>query len=175
MSLIPLSRMEREALIIETMPAVRRIAGKIIKRLPSWIDIDDLISEGYIGLIKAARDFDAEKGKFRSYAGLRIGGAISDYLRSSSCFNRSTKVSEDPLSFSDGLDTCEVSTNDCSHLVEMREAFQLAFQKMKPQERECTILHGVFGVNLKAVGERWGVSESRMVQVWTKARGKLAA
>jgi RNA polymerase sigma factor (sigma-70 family) len=168
-----LAQPTREALIIETMPAVKMIAARIFRRLPSWIDLEDLISEGYVGLVRAANMFDSTKGKFRTFAGRLIFGAIVDYLRSG--FNRSAGRNEDPLQCADSLDSLEVCTDDCSRLVEMREAFRLALEQMKPQERECTILHGIFGENLKAVGQRWGASESRAVQVWTKAKGKLAA
>jgi RNA polymerase sigma factor (sigma-70 family) len=175
MPTISLSNNDREALIIQTMPVVKMIAGKVFKRLPSWIEFEELVSEGYVGLVRAANSYDSEKGKFKSFAGRLIFGSIVDYLRSSSCFNRSARVNEDPLQYSESLNDVHASTDDCSRLVEMREAFRLALLKMKPQERECTILHGIFGENLKVVGKRWGVSESRAIQVWTKAKLRLAA
>lgn len=46
---------------------------------------EDLISEGFIGLIKAVDRFDPSRGiAFGSYAGKYIMGAMQDYLRSTS-------------------------------------------------------------------------------------------
>jgi RNA polymerase sigma factor (sigma-70 family) len=156
---------KREAIILQTMPAVRMIAARVFRHLPRWIDLEDLISEGYVGLVRAANSYDSAKGKFRTFAGRLIYGAIIDYLRMG--FNRSADRNEDPLQSSDGLETVKASTGDCSRLVEMREAFKLALSKMKPQERECVYLHHMIGESFKSLGQRWGVSESRAVQVWT--------
>ncbi len=43
--------------------------------------IEDLVQEGYIGLIKAIENYDAEKGEFSTYASFFIRGEISHYLR----------------------------------------------------------------------------------------------
>jgi RNA polymerase sigma factor for flagellar operon FliA len=51
--------------------------------LPSALR-DEFISAGFFGLIEAASRFDETRGlDFRSYAFLRIRGAIIDYIRSS--------------------------------------------------------------------------------------------
>jgi len=43
---------------------------------------DDLIQEGLMGAMKAARAFDASRGlKFTTYARVRVYGAMADYLR----------------------------------------------------------------------------------------------
>lgn len=67
-------------------PAVRllhHIAYAIAKDLPRSVDVEDLAQTGWIGLLKAARDYRAKRGtSFETYAGLRIRGEIGDYLRS---------------------------------------------------------------------------------------------
>lgn len=46
------------------------------------IELDDLIQEGALGLLAAARRFDADRGlDFSTFAYPRIRGAIEDYLR----------------------------------------------------------------------------------------------
>lgn len=61
---------------------VKRIARHIMARLPSSVDVEDLIQSGMIGLLEAAQKYDASKGaSFETYAGIRIHGAIVDEMR----------------------------------------------------------------------------------------------
>jgi len=61
---------------------VRRIAHHLMARLPSSVDVGDLIQAGLIGLLEAARNFSGAHGaSFETYAGIRIRGAMLDELR----------------------------------------------------------------------------------------------
>ncbi len=72
---------ERNRLIIDCQGLVRSIAWKIHRKLPSSVDLEDLISYGNLGLAYAARDFDPMRGfSFTTYAYHRIRGAILDGL-----------------------------------------------------------------------------------------------
>ncbi len=74
---------EREQLILEHLPQVRLIARRIHERLPESVSLDDLISTGIIGLIKAIDRFDPTQNvKLKTYAEYKIRGAILDSLRS---------------------------------------------------------------------------------------------
>jgi len=70
------------AQIIEAyQPLVFHIFGKLGFHLGA--ESVDLISEGTVGLIQAVDNFDYRRGvPFKSYAYLRIKGAMIDYLRS---------------------------------------------------------------------------------------------
>ncbi len=73
---------EREQLIVERMSQVKYIAQRISAKLPLHILLEDLISAGVLGLIDAIEKFDPARGvKFKTYADLRIRGAILDSLR----------------------------------------------------------------------------------------------
>jgi RNA polymerase sigma factor for flagellar operon FliA len=64
------------------MDLVRRIAHHLIGRLPASVQIDDLIQAGAMGLLEAARQYDASHGaSFETYAGIRIRGAMLDEVR----------------------------------------------------------------------------------------------
>jgi len=74
---------DRERLVRETLPLVARVAGAIGARLPHSVEMSDLTQAGVLGLLDAAEKFDQAKGvRFRTYAELRIRGAILDSLRS---------------------------------------------------------------------------------------------
>ena len=61
---------------------VQKIAYHLIARLPANVLVDDLIQSGMIGLLEAARNFDASKGaSFETFAGIRIRGAMLDEMR----------------------------------------------------------------------------------------------
>jgi RNA polymerase sigma factor FliA len=64
------------------MPLVKRVALQLRGRLPAHVELDDLVSDGTVGLIDAVRKFDPARGvTIESYARYRIRGAILDSLR----------------------------------------------------------------------------------------------
>jgi RNA polymerase sigma factor for flagellar operon FliA len=72
----------REELILEHLPQIKYIAQRISTKLPSHIELNDLVSAGVLGLLDAIEKFDPGRGvKFKTYAELRIKGAILDSLR----------------------------------------------------------------------------------------------
>jgi RNA polymerase sigma factor for flagellar operon FliA len=73
---------EREALINETLPLIKHIAHRVATRLPSNVELHDLINAGVLGLLDAIDKFEPERNvKFKTYAEVRIRGAILDSLR----------------------------------------------------------------------------------------------
>src|SRR5208337_575383 len=73
---------EQERVLLEHLPIVRFLARRIHERLPQHVEIEDLFSAGVVGLMDAFSKFDpTKKVQFRSYAQLRIRGAILDSLR----------------------------------------------------------------------------------------------
>ena len=71
-----------DELIIDNIALVKRIAQHLAARLPSSVDIDDLMQAGMVGLLEAASNFDATRGaSFETYAGIRIRGAMLDDIR----------------------------------------------------------------------------------------------
>lgn len=74
------------------LPLVRHIANRVHERLPSHVDIDDLVSVGVIGLLDAIDKYDpGRQNKFKTYAEFRIRGAILDELRSGDWLPRSAR------------------------------------------------------------------------------------
>lgn len=73
---------ERDQLVVNLLPLVRRIALRIRRRLPPNVEVDDLISSGVLGLLDAVRKFDTRKHvELKSYARYRIRGAMMDGVR----------------------------------------------------------------------------------------------
>jgi RNA polymerase sigma factor for flagellar operon FliA len=73
---------QRDEQIVRYLPLVKYLALRMLARLPSHVELDDLINYGIIGLMDAVDKFDQSRGvKFKTYAELRIRGAILDGLR----------------------------------------------------------------------------------------------
>ncbi|HEV3041562.1 MAG TPA: RNA polymerase sigma factor FliA [Candidatus Angelobacter sp.] len=72
----------QQVIVQDYFNLVRAVATKIKRRLPTHVDVEDLIQTGMIGLLEASTRFDASrKVEFSSYATTRITGAILDELR----------------------------------------------------------------------------------------------
>ena len=78
----PFDRENREQIIKDYVPLVKFVAHRIASRLPSHVELDDLIHSGILGLMDAIEKFEPARNiKFKTYAELRIKGAILDGLR----------------------------------------------------------------------------------------------
>lgn len=83
---------KRDKLIIEYLPLVKYVVGKIMIYLPAFVDKEDLIEYGILGLIEATERYDSKKDtKFGTFAISRIRGAVLDYLRSQDWLPRSIR------------------------------------------------------------------------------------
>lgn len=79
--------------LMEHIGLVKRVALHLKTRLPNFMEIDELIQVGTIGLIEAAKSFDDSKGvEFEIFARTRIRGAILDQVRKLSYLPRSAMV-----------------------------------------------------------------------------------
>lgn len=82
----------REDLIIKYAPLVKKIAERMAMRLPPQISKDELVGPGILGLFDAIDKFDSTKGiKFKTYANMRVKGAILDELRKMDWISRSVR------------------------------------------------------------------------------------
>jgi len=72
-------------LVKKYLPLVKYIASKIIIGKTKYVEYEDLVSYGMLGLMDALNKFDESKGmKFSTYASIRIKGAMIDELRRNS-------------------------------------------------------------------------------------------
>ena len=85
-------QLDRDALIRQHAPLVRRIAQHMIAKLPPNVELDDLIQVGMIGLADALSRYEASQGvQFETFAGQRIRGAMLDELRENDWMSRSSR------------------------------------------------------------------------------------
>ena len=77
----PLVARQRER-IAAGLPFVESLARRVAASMPHSIELSDLVQDGMLGLIDAARRFDEDRGiKFETFAERRVRGAMIDALR----------------------------------------------------------------------------------------------
>jgi len=79
-----------DELVLSHLAMVKRVALHIKARVPAFMDLDELIQVGTLGLLEAARAFDLNKGvEFENFAHSRVRGAMLDEVRRLSFLPRS--------------------------------------------------------------------------------------
>jgi len=144
---------DREGLILEHMPQIKYIAQRISAKLPSHVELNDLVGAGVLGLMDAIEKFDPSRAvKFKTYAELRIKGAILDSLRSLDWAPRSLrKKSKDlekvykeleqrlsrPASDKEVCDEMSISLDEFYELVDQIKGLNLgSFQELASQDED---------------------------------------
>lgn len=132
------------------------------------VAFDDLVSEGYIGLIKAAGKFDPTKGaKFTSYAANYVRQSMMQALGINDCplnDNASTRL--------ESMAGGEESTDSMAERVLGRDDIENALNVLSDRER-MVIAH-CYGVGkplmtFAEIGEEMGLSRERVRQIRKKA------
>ena len=150
------------------------------------IDIEDLISVGTIGLIKAVNSFDAEKQiKMATYASRCIENEILMFLRKTSK-TKSEMSLDEPLNvdwegnvllLSDVLGTdSDIIYKDMESEAE-RDILLLCFEKLSPREKEIVKMRfGILGAQKKTqkeIADIVGISQSYISRLEKKVMKKL--
>ncbi len=115
---------------------VKRIAHHIMARMPSSVQLDDLIQSGMIGLIEAVQKFDASKGaSFETYAGIRIRGAIVDEMRRGDWAPRS--VHRNNRRINEAIAEIEARTGRDARDSEVAEALGVSTDEYYSMTQDC--------------------------------------
>lgn len=88
-------QLDRNALIKQYQPLVRRLAHYMMAKLPASVEVDDLIQVGLIGLADALSRFESAQGvQFETFATQRIRGAMLDELRGNDWMSRGSRKNQ---------------------------------------------------------------------------------
>lgn len=129
---------DRNAIVEQYLGLVRRIAQRIAMRLPPTVDLDDLVSDGVIGLIDAIEKYDESKNdSFKKYAQIRIQGAILDGIRSydwapRSFRRRSARVRRVKETLEKDLGRPPTPEEMADHLGFSRDAYEAFMRRLEP-------------------------------------------
>lgn len=175
------------------LPLVRTIARVLSRRLPPTVELDELISDGVLGLIDAARRYDPSRGVgFSAYAGHRIRGAILDGLRARDPLPRRVRRARKRAIAAAGcanaaggvqlleLDEALTVPEDEALGPEARaieaDLLRLAWHglaTLPPRDRQVLTLRLVRGLTLREVGARLTLSITRIAEIQTRGVRRL--
>jgi RNA polymerase sigma factor FliA len=128
---------ERDRLINEHAGLVKRIAYHLISRLPPSVQVEDLIQAGTVGLLEAAKKYDASQGaSFDTYAGIRVRGAMLDEIRRSDWAPRS--VHKNARQVSEAIRDVENRTGRSARDVEVADNMGLSLDEYHQVVRDST-------------------------------------
>lgn len=149
-------------------------------------DMEDLISIGCIGLIKAVETFDAGKGRLATYACRCIDNELLMLLRSKKKTAREVSLFEPIGQDKEGneirlVDVIEQQQTDTVDRMELQDNIHKLFvflnQCLTDREQEIIRLRyglgGAKAVTQNEIGERFGISRSYVSRIEKRALGKL--
>ena len=117
---------------------VKYVAGRMAIGLPHYVEFNDLISAGLLGLIQAIDNFDHERGiKFETYAIPRIRGSILDELRSQDWFPRSLRRKAKQLE--EAYSTLEVKLGRPATDAEVAKRLEIKVEELDSMVGEVSI------------------------------------
>jgi len=177
------SQMAKEILIERNLRLVAHIAKKY-QNVDE--DLEDLISIGTIGLIKAVDTFDVNKGRLATYACRCIENELLMMLRSKKKTSKEVSLYEPIGTDKEGneislLDVIEQQQFDVVEQMELSENIKrmFAFFEGRLSDREKTIIYLRYGIfNGKEmtqyeIGKLLGISRSYVSRIEKKALGKM--
>lgn len=172
----------KEVLIQRNM---RLIAHIIKKYQNTGEEMEDLISIGTIGLIKAIDSFDASKGQLATYACRCIDNELLMMLRAKKKSSREVSLYEPIGTDKEGneinlLDVLEQPWPDVVEQMDLRERLNKMFEVfdriLTQREKQILIMrYGLAGREFtqQEVGEILGISRSYVSRIEKKTLGKL--
>lgn len=173
----------REILIERNLRLVAHIAKKYQN---AGEDMEDLISIGTIGLIKAISSFDAGKGKLSTYASRCIDNELLMLLRSKKKCSREVSLYEPIGTDKEGneinlLDIIEHEQEDVMEQLELRENTKKLTSLLDEvlTERERSIIYMRYGlltgkeITQREIGEAMNISRSYVSRIEKRALLKL--
>lgn len=179
------AKQAKEILVERNMRLVAHIAKKY-QNVDE--DMEDLISIGCIGLIKAVDTFDASKGRLATYACRCIDNELLMLLRSKKKTSREVSLFEPIGQDKEGneihlVDVIEQQQVDIVDKMEfasnLKKLFFLINDCLTAREREIIMLrYGLNGqteITQSEIGARLGISRSYVSRIEKKALGKLKA
>lgn len=164
-----MNTVEKHALIERFLPLANKLAYSKKKFLPRHIDIEELKSAAYLGLVEAASRYDEQRSAFSTFAYPRISGSINDYLRSLGYF----KVSLDSENDVDGNCLNDTVKSRPDHDNNFEEILEIATKDLGENAEDMLRCYCIDNLSMKEIGGRFDLTEGRISQLFSSYRKKI--
>lgn len=161
-----------EALVTAHLDLVQRIAKTVAKRMPAWVQMDELVALGNFGLVEAAHRYRRElHPSFACYAYKRIRGSMLDAYRGPRYPRRTEALAED-------FDRIDPALDPEQALIEKEEESDLridawfAERRLPLLERRLMRRH-IGGASMVEIGAKEGRSPAWAHGAIHRAKRKL--
>ena len=159
------------------VPLANKLALQRKKTLPRFIDIEDLRSAAYLGLVEAANRFNPDMGNcFSTFAYPRINGAIIDYLRDLGWLKKGDSCSIASLD----APVADSETNVLGDSIAAKEERQddeemleVISQNLDDQAKTVLGHYFIDEMSMKQIGEKFGVTEGRISQLIKEYKARI--
>lgn len=152
--------------LVPHLHLIRRIARKMRRRLPRGVELSDLISDGFIGLNRAARRFDPSRGTpFSLFACRCIKGAMLDGLRQRDWLPRQIRTGKSPPPVVRSLSLELIYQPMFEHRVQWRASIDDLLRPLSQRARLIVQLYHFEKMNMPQIAEVLGVTISRVSQL----------
>ncbi|EJP6470915.1 FliA/WhiG family RNA polymerase sigma factor [Clostridium sp. FAM 1755] len=123
----------KEEIVKKYIPLVKYIASRVIIGKTKYIEYEDLVSYGMIGLMDALNKFDESKGmKFSTYASIRIKGSMIDELRRNSPIS---KGAMDKLNrYNEAIERLQKRLNKEPNLIQIADELNISLKEVSEIE-----------------------------------------
>lgn len=161
--------MSTTQLVEQYVPLANKMAFQRKKSLPRHIDIEEIRSAAYLGLVEAANRFNPDLGIcFSTFAYPRINGAIIDYLRDLGWMKRGetcnilsldAELADSEACFLSDTVQAKEERND------QEEILEVISLNLDKQAKSVLRHYFIEELPMKEVGEKCGFSEGRISQL----------
>lgn len=164
----------KQKLVLKYVPMANKMAYQKKKSLPNFVDVEDLKSAAYLGLVEAANRFNPNLGvAFSTFAYPRIFGAIHDYLREQGWFKRGDLTPVLSLDLAADEDLVLRDTIEAKPESQIEEYIEVITLDLDKQAKQIIKHYFVEEYSMKEVGDLIGVSESRVSQLIKLYKAKI--
>ncbi len=188
--LVPLAQAgcieSRDKLVESNIKLITKVANRYRKVVENC-DVDDLIQEGTIGIMKAIEKFDVNKGtEFSTYAKFWIDKYIINHFNNTKKIKLPNWIYAEKLQVERGISIVSIdeelegknrheiiaTENNDIELIEKKEYLEYLIKVLTDIEK-IVIHERIKGFTLKKIGERMGLSKERIRQIEISAYKKM--
>lgn len=138
----------KEEIVKKYIPLVKYIASRVIIGKTKYIEYEDLVSYGMIGLMDALNKFDESKGmKFSTYASIRIKGSMIDELRRNSPIS---KGAMDKLNrYNEAIERLQKKLNKEPNLIQIADELNISLKEVSEIENYINYINYISVISLE--------------------------